>query len=262
MGKRLHTTRRCLKEELDVVDPPSPPPGGRVHRLKEELDAVDPPLPGDRARRLKEEELEAVDPPPPPPGGRGPPPEGGGVDVVDPPSALGTAMHEEMTVLPLGAGRACGADCAALGDPVAHGEGQASAGRWRLPPWRKGGIPHARLHHLIPAAMERGRSVGRGGRSTGRGGRRREAREGRRRVGEREERRGYLTFYHYSGWPWVRGTCVRVAWCVGRVCGWPGAWEIGWGRERLSCTADHARQSRFVCRVLLIRRTTIFFAVR
>jgi hypothetical protein len=89
MGKRPHTTHRCLKEELDVVDPPSPPPGGRVHRLKEELDAVDPPLPGDRARRLKEEELEAVDPPPPPPGGRGPPPEGGGVDVVDPPSALG-----------------------------------------------------------------------------------------------------------------------------------------------------------------------------
>jgi hypothetical protein len=62
-----------------------------------------------------------------------------------------------------------------------------SAGRWWLPPWRKGGTPHARLHRRIPAAMERGRSVGRGGRNTGRGGCRREAREGRRRVGERGE---------------------------------------------------------------------------
>jgi hypothetical protein len=78
---------------------------------------VDPSPPsGDQAHRLKEDELEAVNPPPPPPGGRVRHLMEEGVNVVNLPPALG-------------ARRACGADCVALGEPIAYGEGQASAGR-------------------------------------------------------------------------------------------------------------------------------------
>jgi hypothetical protein len=44
---------------------------------------------------------------------------------------------------------------------------------------------------------------------------------------------------------------------AGDVCGGGvGDWL---GRGRLPCATYHARQSRFVCRVLLVRRTVIFF---